>query len=246
MDLGLKGKNVIVTGGSRGIGRSIALAFADEGANLAICARGMDALASVRDELTARGVTAFAQSCDVGDAAALAAFLDAANAALGGVDVLVNNPSGFGLGDTEEAWSLGFNVDMMAAVRASRQVVPWMEARGGGAIVNIASDLGILGRERYAPYCAAKAGVIGLTKSLAREFAPQHIRVNAIAPGPVATAMVSLEHMSAEWVEKELAIPQHRLGAPEDIAATALFLASDLSGFYTGQVLGPNGGSVMP
>ena len=121
-----------------------------------------------------------------------------------------------------------------------------MLSKGQGAIVNIASDLGILGRERYAPYCAAKAGVIGLTKSLAREFAPQQIRANAVAPGPVATAMVSLEHMSAEWVEKELAIPQHRLGAPEEIADTVLFLASDLSRFYTGQVLGPNGGSVMP
>jgi 3-oxoacyl-[acyl-carrier protein] reductase len=88
--------------------------------------------------------------------------------------------------------------------------------------------------------------VIGLTKSLAREFAPPQIRVNAVAPGPVATAMVSLEHMSAEWVEKELAIPQHRLAAPEEIADTVLFLASDRSRFYTGQVLGPNGGSVMP
>jgi 3-oxoacyl-[acyl-carrier protein] reductase len=121
-----------------------------------------------------------------------------------------------------------------------------MVAQRRGVIVNIASDLGILGRERYAPYCAAKAGVIGLTKSLAREFAPPQIRVNAVAPGPVATAMVSLEHMSPEWMEKELAIPQHRLADPEEIADTVLFLASDLSRFYCGQVLGPNGGSVMP
>jgi 3-oxoacyl-[acyl-carrier protein] reductase len=136
--------------------------------------------------------------------------------------------------------------DLKSVFLMCRAVLPGMVARGSGAIVNIASDLGILGRERYAPYCTAKAGVIGLTRSLAREFAPHQIRVNAIAPGPVATAMVSLEHMSAEWVEKELAIPQHRLGAPDEIAATALFLASDLSRFYCGQVLGPNGGSVMP
>jgi 3-oxoacyl-[acyl-carrier protein] reductase len=136
--------------------------------------------------------------------------------------------------------------DLKSVFLMARAVLPGMVARGGGVIVNLASDLGILGRERYAPYCAAKAGVIGLTRSLAREFAPHGIRVNAIAPGPVNTAMVSLEHMSAEWVEKELAIPQHRLGAPEEIAATALFLASDLSRFYCGQVLGPNGGSVMP
>jgi len=112
-------------------------------------------------------------------------------------------------------------------------------------VINIASDLGILGRAGYAPYCAAKAGVIGLTKSLAREFAPA-IRVNAIAPGPVQTQMLSSEFMSAEWLAKEKAIPQNRFAEPDEIAATALFLASDLSRFYCGQVLGPNGGSVMP
>jgi 3-oxoacyl-[acyl-carrier protein] reductase len=95
-----------------------------------------------------------------------------------------------------------------------------------------------------APYCAAKAGVIGLTRSLAREFAPA-IRVNAIAPGPVNTAMVSLASMSAESIQKELDIPQRRFAEPSEVAATALFLASDLSRFYCGQVLGPNGGSVM-
>jgi 3-oxoacyl-[acyl-carrier protein] reductase len=105
--------------------------------------------------------------------------------------------------------------------------------------------LALLGRAQFAPYCAAKAGVIGLTRSLAREFAPQ-IRVNAIAPGPVATAMVSLEAMSQSAIDKELDIPQQRIAEPQEIAATALFLASDLSRFYCGQVLGPNGGSVMP
>ena len=120
-----------------------------------------------------------------------------------------------------------------------------MVARKAGVIINIASDLAVLGRAQYAPYCAAKAGVLGLTRSLAREFAPA-IRVNAIAPGPVNTAMVSLEAMSPEWMAKELDIPQHRVAEPQEIAATALFLASDLSRFYCGQVLGPNGGSVMP
>jgi 3-oxoacyl-[acyl-carrier protein] reductase len=102
----------------------------------------------------------------------------------------------------------------------------------------------VLGRAQFAPYCSAKAGVIGLTRSLAREFAP-HIRVNAIAPGPVATAMLSAENMSREWLEKELDIPQQRFGEPEEIAATALFLASDLSRFYCGQLLSPNGGALM-
>jgi 3-oxoacyl-[acyl-carrier protein] reductase len=117
-----------------------------------------------------------------------------------------------------------------------------MLRQGAGVIINIASELGVLGRERYAPYCAAKAGVIGLTRSLAREFAPS-IRVNAIAPGPVDTPMLSLENMSAEMLERERAIPARRVGEPNEIAGTALFLASDLATFYYGQVLSPNGGS---
>jgi 3-oxoacyl-[acyl-carrier protein] reductase len=135
--------------------------------------------------------------------------------------------------------------DLKSVFLMSQAFLPGMVARQQGVIINIASDLGLLGRAMYAPYCAAKAGVIGLTKSLAREFAP-HIRVNAIAPGPVNTAMVSLQSMSAESIAKELEIPQARFAEPEEIANTALFLASDMALFYCGQVLGPNGGSVMP
>jgi 3-oxoacyl-[acyl-carrier protein] reductase len=119
-----------------------------------------------------------------------------------------------------------------------------MAARGRGTVINIASELGHLGRENYAPYCAAKAGVMGLTKSLAREFAPA-IRVNAIAPGPVDTPMLSLAHMSAEVLAREQAIPAGRVGRPEEIAATAVFLASEAASFFHGQVLGPNGGAHM-
>lgn len=245
--LSLQGRTALITGAATGIGRATALLFAQAGARVVVnhWRQAPEAQALVA-QILAGGGAAVAVEADVSDAAAVQALADAA----GPVDVLVNNAGiiqekAF-LDTTEADWDRMQGVDLKAVFLVCRAVIPGMLARGGGAIVNIASDLGILGRERYAPYCAAKAGVIGLTKSLAREFAPQLIRVNAIAPGPVATAMVSLEHMSAEWVEKELAIPQHRLGAPEDIAATALFLASALSGFYTGQVLGPNGGSVMP
>ncbi|MDZ4175810.1 MAG: SDR family oxidoreductase, partial [Hydrogenophaga sp.] len=205
---------------------------------------------SLVQAIAAAGGQAIAISADVSDASAVQRLVDDALAAFGAIDVLVNNAGiiqekAF-LDTTEADWDRMLGTDLKSVFLMCRAVLTGMVACGSGAIVNIASDLGILGRERYAPYCTAKAGVIGLTRSLAREFAPQQIRVNAIAPGPVATAMVSLEHMSAEWVEKELAIPQHRLGAPDEIAATALFLASDLSRFYCGQVLGPNGGSVMP
>jgi 3-oxoacyl-[acyl-carrier protein] reductase len=117
-----------------------------------------------------------------------------------------------------------------------------MQQLGRGVVINIASELGVVGRERYVPYCAAKAGVIGLTHSLAREFAPQ-IRVNAVAPGPVETPMLSTQHMSPEVLAREKAIPAQRVGRPEEIADTALFLASDLASFYYGQVLSPNGGA---
>lgn len=245
--LSLQGRTALVTGAATGIGRATALLFAQAGARVVVNHwQQADAAQALVAQIAAAGGDALVAEADVSDAAAVQAMADA----VGVVDVLVNNAGiiqekAF-LDTTEADWDRMMGVDLKAVFLVCRAFIPGMLSKGQGAIVNIASDLGILGRERYAPYCAAKAGVIGLTKSLAREFAPQHIRVNAIAPGPVATAMVSLEHMSAEWVEKELAIPQHRLGEPQEIAATALFLASDLSGFYTGQVLGPNGGSVMP
>lgn len=243
----LQGRTALVTGAATGIGRACALRLAQAGAFVWVNHLGQaGAAGDVVREIAAAGGRAQAIEADVSDAAAVQRMAEA----VGAVDVLVNNAGVIQekpfLETTEADWDRMLAVDLKAVFLVCRAVIPGMLARGGGAIVNIASDLSILGRERYAPYCAAKAGVIGLTKSLAREFAPQQIRANAVAPGPVATAMVSLEHMSAEWVEKELAIPQHRLGAPEEIADSVLFLASDLSRFYTGQVLGPNGGSVMP
>ena len=119
MDLGLAGKGVIITGASRGIGRAIALGFAEEGANVAICARGEDALAKTAEEIRGRGVSVFSQACDIADADALGAFLEAAHEALGRVDVLVNNASGFGVSDDEAGWTTGFEVDVMASVRAT-------------------------------------------------------------------------------------------------------------------------------
>ena len=122
MDLGLKGKGVVVTGASKGIGRAIALGFAREGANVAICARGADALEEVRQAIAGLDVKVFAASCDVGKADALKSFLEAAHAALGRVDVLVNNPSGFGVTDDEAGWQASFDVDIMAAVRANATI----------------------------------------------------------------------------------------------------------------------------
>lgn len=245
--LSLSGRRALVTGAATGIGRATALLLARAGAHVVVNhLRQAEAAQAVVQAIESAGGQAMAIDADVSVGSEVQRLV----AQAGEVHILVNNAGIIQekpfLDTTDADWDRMLGVDLKSVFLTSRAVLPGMVARGGGVIVNLASDLGILGRENYAPYCAAKAGVIGLTRSLAREFAPHGIRINAIAPGPVNTAMVSLESMSAEWMEKELAIPQHRVAEPEEIAATALFLASDLSRFYCGQVLGPNGGSVMP
>ncbi len=248
--LDLSGRVALVTGAATGIGRAIALALAQAGAQVAVnhLARAAEA-AAVAAQIESLGGRACVVEADVTKADELAAMVAQVQQTFGPVEVLVNNAGIIQekpfLEITEAEWDRILSVDLKSVVLVSQAVLPSMIAQGRGVIINIASDLGLLGRENFAAYCAAKAGVIGLTKAMAREFAPA-IRVNAIAPGPVNTAMVSLAAMSPEAMAKELEIPQRRIAAPDEIAATALFLASDLARFYCGQVLGPNGGSVMP
>ena len=248
-ELSLSGRRALVTGASSGIGRAIALAFAQAGAAVVVnhLGRAAEADALVR-EIHSLGAQAWAIEADVSRSADVARLAAQAAQRCSAVDVLVNNAGVIQekpfLDTTEDDWDRMLAVDLKSVFLTARAFLPGMVAQGRGVIINIASDLAVLGREHYAPYCAAKAGVIGLTRSLAREFAPV-IRVNAIAPGPVNTAMMSLDAMSPQWLAKELDIPQRRIAEADEIAATALFLASDLSRFYCGQVLGPNGGSVM-
>jgi 3-oxoacyl-[acyl-carrier protein] reductase len=248
--LSLAGRTALVTGAASGIGRAIALSFARAGASVAINHWGrLEEAREVYAAIEVLGGHAIVIEADVTSEQQVGAMVQAVQATLGPIGILVNcagiiQEKPF-LETTLADWDRMLSTDLSSVFINCRAVLPGMVAQGGGVVINIASDLGILGREAYAPYCAAKAGVIGLTRSLAREFAPD-IRVNAIAPGPVDTAMVSLANMSPEWIEKEKNIPQRRFAQADEIAATALFLASDLSRFYCGQVLGPNGGSVMP
>ena len=245
MDLGLRGKGVIVTGASRGIGRAIALAFAAEGANLAICARSDDALQKAAGEIRSRGVEVHAKTCDVGDAARLDGFLDSAASALGRVDVLVNNPSAMGFGDDDGSWRSMFDVDLMAAVRATAKVVPWMETVGGGSIVHISSISGRMAGSPP-PYAAMKAAMISHSKTLSATLAAKKIRVNVVTPGSIDFPdgfWDTVHRTNAPYYDGMLAtIPSGRMGRPEEVASVVVFLASAAASWVTGVTLDVDGG----
>lgn len=245
--ISLEGMTALVTGAATGIGSAIAESLAQAGARVVVnhLARAGEA-GELVSRITATGGVAIAFDADVTSPEQVRNMVDEAEDVLGAIDILVNNAGVIVekpfLETTEQDWDYVVDTDLKAVFLCCRAVLPSMQRRARGSIINVASELGIIGRELYGPYCAAKAGVIGLTRSLAREFAP-HIRVNAIAPGPVNTPMLSLEHMSAEVLARERAIPSGRVGEPHEIAGTAVFLASELATFYYGQVLSPNGGS---
>jgi 3-oxoacyl-[acyl-carrier protein] reductase len=248
MQLSLEGKNALVTGGSRGIGRSIALAFAEAGANVSICARGEAALRETEAELARFGRKVHAAACDLADGAAVTRYVAEAAAALGGIEILVNNASGFGASDDEAGWGASIEVDLMASVRASRAAVPYLE-RGGGSILHISSIAGLIPSTRTVPYGAVKAALIQYTMTQAAALAKKNIRANCIAPG-------SIEIPGGLWERRKSAdpklynavlgaIPFGRLGRPEEIAAVALFLASPAASWVTGQTIVVDGGQML-
>lgn len=243
----LNGKVAIVTGGARGIGRSIVEAFAAEGASVAILSRSIEAAMSVAADLEARGHRAIACEANPADDDDAARAVMTTVDTLGPIDVLVNN-AGFSrripfIEMSPADWDALINVNLRGVFIMTRHVVPVMLEYGGGRIINIASQIGQRGAPQLVHYAASKAGVIGFTKALARELAPL-ITVNAIAPGPIWTDMISgREPGWYEQIEDEL--PLKRIGRPEEVAPTAVFLASADGALYTGQTLGPNGGHVM-
>jgi 3-oxoacyl-[acyl-carrier protein] reductase len=243
------GKRVIVAGGSRGIGRSIALGFARAGAAVFICARDPKSLESTRQEIAATGAPAYAEPCDLADAAAIARMVPAAAAAMGGIDVLINNASGFGMSDDEEGWAAGFAVDVMAIVRASHAALPWLEQAEGASIVNISSVSGFRASLRTPPYGAVKAASMHYTTSQALVLSAKRIRVNCVAPGAIEFPGGSWEKRKLEGSELYKRVversPFGRLGTPEEVADVVLFLASPLARWVTGQTIAVDGGQLL-
>jgi len=246
MKIDFTGKRVVVAGGSRGIGRSIALGFAAAGAGVSICARGAQALEATRAELAAFGGIAHAATCDLSSAAAIAQYIPAAAAALGGIDILVNNATGHGLADDEASWEASLSVDLLAVVRASQAALPFLESGRDSAIVNISSGSGLNPSVRTPAYGAAKAAVIHYTRTQAATLAAKGIRVNCVAPG-------SIEFAGGFWEQRKTedpalygsilaSMPAKRLGRPEEVANVVLFLASPLASWVTAQIVGVNGG----
>jgi 3-oxoacyl-[acyl-carrier protein] reductase len=244
MDLRLKNKNAIVTGASKGIGRVIAARLAEEGVNVAICARAQAPLRDAESALCAFGVTVFAQTCDVADAQALDLFLDNARAALGRIDILVNNVSALAFDDDETGWRGNFDVDVMTAVRATQKVVPWM-ADNGGSIINIASNSG-LEAGSPAAYAAAKAALISYSKTSAIALAPRGIRVNVVAPGSTefpGGIWDGIKHSNPALYETVRAtMPSGRMGTPEEIADVVTFVASPRANWMVGACVVVDGG----
>lgn len=244
----LEGRMALVTGGSRGIGRAIALAFAREGAGVAILDLRGEAAQATAAELAAAGAPSFAVAADVGDEESVRAAVAEVQATLGRIDILVNNA---GIDTTSRVadmptamWDDMIRVNLRSVFLCTRAVLPHMVHRGWGRIINISSQLAHKGAAEMAHYVAAKAGVLGFTRSLAYELARSGVTVNAICPGPVDTEL--FRNIPESWRRAKLAeLPIGRAATVEEIAPAAVLLASEEGSYYLGSSLNPNGGDVM-
>ena len=245
----LDGRIAVVTGAASGIGRGIAVAFAREGASIVVVdmveeSEASDVLSSVRE----CGVSALFVRTDVSDESSVNSMAERATAEFGRVDILVNNAGIFTESLLEnmtvDDWDRVVNTNLRGTFLCTRALINQMLERGDGRIINIASQLGQIGGAAVSHYSASKAGIIGLTKSLAREVSHRGVLVNAIAPGPIETPL--LERETEEWRSAKLAeLPIGRFGTVDEVTPTAVLLASAGGTYYVGQTLGPNGGDVM-
>jgi 3-oxoacyl-[acyl-carrier protein] reductase len=244
----MQNRTAFVTGASRGIGRACALALARAGARVALAARQMDLLEQVAAEIRAQSGEAFPVELDLTSPDAIRNAFAKAAKEFGRIDILVNNAAltrdGIAMRMKREDWDVVLNTNLTGAFLAMQQVLPNMMRERWGRIINISSVSGEAGNAGQANYAASKAGLIGLTKSLAQEMAARNITVNAVAPGFIETDMTAV--LSPEIKNRMLDhIPLKRFGAPEDVAAAVVFLASESASYVTGHVLNVNGGMYM-
>lgn len=248
----LTGKSAVITGASSGIGRAIALAFAREGARLVVNYKHSEEKANALvGEIEGMGVQALAVRADVADEADVLELVTRARGFLTGIDIWVNNAGadiltggGAELDDAKKL-SMLIDVDMKGTINSCWQIAPFMKNRGGGVILNMSWDLSIHGFHGRNPqmFSAVKAGILGFSKSLAWSYAPE-VRVNVLAPGWIETGFAE-QQMEREYYEARIEeIPMRRFGKPNDVAAAAVFLASDEAAYITGQVININGGTV--
>jgi 3-oxoacyl-[acyl-carrier protein] reductase len=244
----LDGKMALITGSARGIGRAIALAFAREGAGVAILDLNRNAAEKTAEEIGSTGAKSVAVVADVGEETQVATAIAQAESELGRIDILVNNA---GIDTTSRLvdmptamWDDMIRVNLRSIFLCTRAVLPGMLQRKWGRIINISSQLAHKGAADMAHYAAAKAGVLGFTRSLAYEVARDGITVNAICPGPIDTEL--FRNIPEGWRKNKLAeLPMGRAGEVDEIAPTAVLLASDDGSYYLGASLNPNGGDVM-
>ncbi|MFC1619078.1 3-oxoacyl-[acyl-carrier-protein] reductase [Candidatus Neomarinimicrobiota bacterium] len=244
----LKGKVAVVTGAARGIGRAISLALSEAGANVALLDLKADSLQSVFDEISANGGEAAMYACDITDPDAVTVVFSNIVEQHGALDILVNNAGitrdNLLMRLSSEDWEAPIRTNLTGAFNCIKAVVRPMMKQRSGCIVNIASVVGVMGNAGQANYAASKAGLIGLTKSAAKELGSRGITVNAIAPGFITTDMTAnLPEATIQKLTEN--IPLGRMGKPEDVASAVVFLASDKAGYITGQTLLVDGGMVM-